>query len=75
MLIYIVPRIVLGRDVFEGFLGKSKACWGLTYRRPYFLLCLKARENMTFENFDRITQDPNVMGGKPCIRGMRLTVG
>ena len=30
---------------------------------------------MSFENFDRITQDPGVMGGKPCIRGMRLTVG
>ena len=29
----------------------------------------------TIENFDRITQDPAVMGGKPCIRGMRLTVG
>ncbi len=25
--------------------------------------------------FDRITQDPNVMGGKPTIRGMRVTVG
>lgn len=25
--------------------------------------------------FDRITQDPLVMGGKPCIRGMRVTVG
>ena len=25
--------------------------------------------------FDRITQDPEVMGGKPCIRGMRVTVG
>lgn len=24
---------------------------------------------------DRITQDPAVMGGKPCIRGMRVTVG
>jgi uncharacterized protein (DUF433 family) len=24
---------------------------------------------------DRITQDPNVMGGKPCIHGMRVTVG
>jgi uncharacterized protein (DUF433 family) len=24
---------------------------------------------------DRITQDPGVMGGKPCIRGMRMTVG
>ena len=25
--------------------------------------------------FDRITFDPNVMGGKPCVRGMRVTVG
>jgi uncharacterized protein (DUF433 family) len=24
---------------------------------------------------DRITLDPEVMGGKPCIRGLRLTVG
>ena len=24
---------------------------------------------------DRITFDPSVMGGKPCIRGMRVTVG
>jgi uncharacterized protein (DUF433 family) len=24
---------------------------------------------------DRITRDPNVMGGKPRIRGMRVTVG
>jgi len=27
------------------------------------------------ENFDRITQNPAVMGGKPCVRGMRVTVG
>jgi uncharacterized protein (DUF433 family) len=25
--------------------------------------------------FPRITQDPAVMGGKPCIRGQRVTVG
>lgn len=25
--------------------------------------------------FDRITRDPSVMGGKPCVRGMRVTVG
>lgn len=25
--------------------------------------------------FDRITLNPDVMGGKPCIRGMRITVG
>ena len=27
------------------------------------------------EKFTRITFNPNVMGGKPCIRGMRVTVG
>ena len=26
-------------------------------------------------NLDRITLNPSVMGGKPCIRGMRVTVG
>lgn len=26
-------------------------------------------------NLSRITFDPQVMGGKPCIRGMRVTVG
>jgi uncharacterized protein (DUF433 family) len=27
------------------------------------------------ELLERITHDPAVMGGKPCIRGMRVTVG
>ena len=26
-------------------------------------------------NFDRIELSPDVMGGKPCIRGTRVTVG
>jgi uncharacterized protein (DUF433 family) len=26
------------------------------------------------DDFDRITRDPRVMNGQPCIRGMRLTV-
>jgi uncharacterized protein (DUF433 family) len=25
--------------------------------------------------FDRISQQPGVMGGKACVRGMRVTVG
>jgi len=25
--------------------------------------------------FQRISHDPAVMGGKPCIRGLRITVG
>jgi uncharacterized protein (DUF433 family) len=24
---------------------------------------------------DRITRDPALMGGRPCVRGMRVTVG
>lgn len=27
------------------------------------------------ETLERITQRPDLMGGKPCIRGMRVTVG
>ncbi len=27
------------------------------------------------DKLDRITFNPKVMGGKPCIRGMRVTVG
>ncbi|PPQ25884.1 DUF433 domain-containing protein [Rhodopila globiformis] len=27
------------------------------------------------DQLDRITQQPGVMGGKACIRGMRVTVG
>jgi uncharacterized protein (DUF433 family) len=27
------------------------------------------------QNLARITIDPQTMGGKPCIRGMRVTVG
>ena len=25
-------------------------------------------------NLDRITVDPNIMGGRPCVRGMRFPV-
>ena len=33
------------------------------------------RKVHAMEPFDRITQNPAMMGGKACIRGMRLTVG
>jgi uncharacterized protein (DUF433 family) len=29
----------------------------------------------SFDGFPRITVDPAVMTGKPCIRGLRVTVG
>jgi uncharacterized protein (DUF433 family) len=33
------------------------------------------RHGLDMERLDRITQEPGVMGGKACIRGMRVTVG
>ena len=30
---------------------------------------------MNFPEPDRITIDPEIMGGKPCVRGLRVTVG
>jgi uncharacterized protein (DUF433 family) len=27
-----------------------------------------------FANYDRITADPEILGGKPCIRGLRISV-
>lgn len=48
-------------------------------RPPICHLNIRARRGdtapMTFPEIDRITMDPDVMGGKPCIRGMRVTVG
>ncbi len=35
----------------------------------------RIRQKNKMAQLDRITQDPQVMGGKPCIRGMRVTVG
>jgi uncharacterized protein (DUF433 family) len=32
-------------------------------------------EEQPMEHLDRITQQPGVMGGRACIRGMRVTVG
>jgi uncharacterized protein (DUF433 family) len=29
----------------------------------------------TMKNLERITLNPDIMGGKPCIRGLRMTVG
>ncbi len=38
------------------------------------MLC-STEEEGEMAQFTRITQDPGVMGGKACIRGMRVTVG
>lgn len=49
-------------------------------RRTYTQATGTSRKNegntsMNFPDLDRITIDPRVMGGKPCIRGIRITVG
>lgn len=36
---------------------------------------LQPIEEKIVEQLDRITRNPDVMGGKACIRGMRVTVG
>ena len=38
-------------------------------------LRIECDKEMVMEQLDRITQQPDVMGGKACIRGMRVTVG
>lgn len=35
----------------------------------------EARYSPLMDQLDRITHNPGVMGGRPCIRGMRVTVG
>lgn len=35
----------------------------------------KRRLEVSMEGLERITRRPEVMGGKACIRGMRVTVG
>ena len=37
--------------------------------------CIMGLEGIGMNKLTRITLDPQVMGGKPCIRGMRVTVG
>ncbi len=38
-------------------------------------LWYNVREGESMKSLDRITIAPDVMGGKACIRGMRVTVG
>jgi hypothetical protein len=43
-----------------------------------FAGCVAAHNPLTLTimpDFTSITHDPNVMGGKPCLRGMQVAVG
>jgi uncharacterized protein (DUF433 family) len=50
---------------------------GLEGRRGAFhsILATNSDKDRSMEPLDRITQEPGVMGGKACLRGMRVTVG
>jgi uncharacterized protein (DUF433 family) len=39
------------------------------------MLYCAAMQEVVMNDFPRIAQNPAVMGGKPCIRGLRVTVG
>ena len=58
-------------------LGSNKI-WDI-YKRSLFEIGLqmpiKSTESLRMDEFPRITRTSGVMGGKPCIRGMRVTVG
>jgi uncharacterized protein (DUF433 family) len=58
--------------------GKSSPLFrkgGLLQGSPPFATDCVIRYTVSMVRFERITIDPEVMGGKPCIRGMRVTVG
>ena len=49
-----------------------KRRYGVQY---HFVLCYSINVEVSMKTLDRITFNPEVMGGKPCIRGLRVTVG
>jgi uncharacterized protein (DUF433 family) len=65
---------------FTGHGGSSR----LHLRKPALKLCSRTttvpmrsenQKESPMDPLNRITQQPEVMGGKACIRGMRVTVG
>jgi len=44
-------------------------------RLQFVIQSAAIREESNMQKLDRITFEPGKMGGKPCIRGMRITVG
>jgi uncharacterized protein (DUF433 family) len=62
---YRTPPLVLNAwDRFGGY--------GVQY---HFMLSYLTDVEVSMKTLDRITFNQEVMGGKPCIRGLRITVG
>jgi uncharacterized protein (DUF433 family) len=55
--------------------GAARAASDWAKRRFWFTIEARPPEALSMLQLTRITRDPAVMGGKPCIRGMRVTVG
>lgn len=56
----------------DGHPGSSLTIVGHVW---YRVAALMTKGRSIMNQLRRITLDPAVMGGKPCIRGMRVTVG
>ena len=56
--------MILTKNVLDGLRA---------YRKNEVYLAVPIHKSMA--PYSRITFNPKVMGGKPCIRGMRVTVG
>ena len=61
------PDPLLGR--FTGWRVEPTGLTPPTFRKSLF------PGRGTLQRYDRITIDPKVMGGKACVRGLRVTVG
>lgn len=59
------------REKGRGIGGRTKSLISVGCGRLRALL----RRVRAMRTFPRVTHDPAVMGGRPCIRGMRVTVG
>jgi uncharacterized protein (DUF433 family) len=55
--------------------GKRKAVIKIHMFAVNRCFCYNYLRESPMDTLDRITQQPEMMGGKACIRGMRVTVG
>lgn len=67
--------MVEARRLYLRGLSALHAQNGGTARRPYGLVTPDTLRSVGFVDYrDRITIEPNKRGGKPCVRGLRITV-
>ena len=62
-------------EIIFGVASSLLLCTAASQQGWFFLFPGLRSQVMQFPELERITLDPMIMGGKPCIRGMRITVG